>query len=208
MTEPGTGVELASDGDRRAEVLQLRAAGISYPAIGARLGISTAQAVADGHRALADRAGQLETAELAGALEAERLDALQLLLAGVAESAVAGGDSRLALLAADRLALVSERRQASAPAGASAGDTEAAVLADLDRIPERLRESAAGRVAVLLARRLDAGLPAADMTAVAKELRATLGELAIAAEKAPPAESKVDELRDRRAARLAREETG
>lgn len=205
MTEPGAEVERPGDAGRRAEVLQLRARGLSYPLIAAELRISVPQAVADGHRALAERAGQLETAEQAGALEIERLDGLQLLLIGVARAAAARKDGDATLRAVDRLVMVSERRQAVAPAGPQAGDTESAVLADLEGMPEALQASAAARVALLLARRLDAGLPVQDMTAVTKELRVTLEGLAILAEKQPPADSKVDELRDRRARRLTEE---
>ena len=116
-------------------------------------------------------------------------------------------DHELVLEAADRLSVISERRLAVAAALSAAGDTEQAVVADLARMPERLRTSAAGRVAVLLARHLDAGLPAASMTSVTRELRTTLEGLARLAPD-DREESVVDDLRLRRAKRLAGESEG
>jgi hypothetical protein len=204
---PGAEVELASDAGRRASVLEMRVTGLSYPAIATLLGISPAVALADGRRALADRARELECAEQAAALEIERLDAQQRLLTAVAADAAGRHDLTVALETADRLAVLSERRLAVAAALSERGDTEQAVVADLARMPERLRTSAAGRVAVLLARHLDAGLPAASMTSVTRELRVTLEGLA---KLAPDdrEESVVDDLRLRRAKRLAGESEG
>jgi hypothetical protein len=194
---------------RRVRVLERLALGESYRQIALEMDITPATALADGRRALAERAREIAQAERSAALELARLDAVERRVQTVMEAAADADvpDHELVLEAADRLAVISERRLAVAASLSAAGDTEQAVVADLARMPERLRTSAAGRVAVLLARHLDAGLPAASMTSVTRELRVTLEGLA---KLAPDdrEESVVDDLRLRRAKRLAGESEG
>lgn len=193
---------------RRARVLERRALGASYRQIALEMDVPLATVIADGRRALAERAAELEQAQGSAALEMARLEAVERRVQDVIDSAAGRSDHMLVLEAADRLSAISERRLAVTAALSDAGDTEAAVLADLERMPAELRVTAAARVAVLLARRLDSGLPASAMTPVTKELRVTLAGLQELAEKAPPADSTVDELRGRRAERMAKEEAG
>jgi hypothetical protein len=193
---------------RRGRVLERRALGISYRQIALEMDVPLATVVADGRRALAERAREMEQAEMSAALEMARLEATERRVQAVMEAAEEMRDHALVLEAADRLSVISERRLAVAASLSEAADTEQAVIADLNLMPGHLRTTAAARVAVLLARHLDAGLPAASMTSVTKELRVTMEGLAELAAKAPPADSKSDELRERRARRLAEEETG
>lgn len=81
------------------------------------------------------------------------------------------------------------------------GKIEAAVEADLQPLPEALQRGALAATARLLARRLDAGLPARDATAAARELRVTMERLD---QRAPIQDSDDvgDELEQRRRDRL------
>lgn len=81
------------------------------------------------------------------------------------------------------------------------GFVETAVLADLERLPDTLKDSGAAALALSLARQLDApDITAAAAASVARELRFTLADLL---SKAPPEEAKdeLDEIRERRARR-------
>lgn len=89
--------------------------------------------------------------------------------------------------------------------GREPGQVEAAVLRDLDAMPERVRESGVAAIALDQARRLDgldSGTQPTAASMLAAQLRTTLLELA---KLAPPLaeEDGVDELRARRAQRLA-----
>jgi hypothetical protein len=142
---------------------------------------------------------------VAGWAESEqaRLAELERCCQAVLRQAAEANNAVMVLRAVDRLLLISERRSAVGPVTA-AGVTESAVAADVGVLPEKLRMSASARLAGLLARRLDGGVNAGDLTAVARELRITLSELAALAP--PEAEgSTVDELRARRAERAAAE---
>lgn len=135
--------------------------------------------------------------------EQARLAELERCCQAVLRQAAEANNATMVLRAVDRLLLISERRTAVGPALAP-GETESAVVADVGVLPEKLRMSASARLAGLLARRLDGGVNAGDLTAVARELRITLSELAALA---PPESegSTVDELRARRAERAAAE---
>ena len=97
---------------RRARVLQLRAAGLSYQSIADQVGLPTASAAAqDAKRALKDRQHLADDqAALAVTLEAERLDALERAAQAVLQTAVKGGDHETALRSVDRLVRLSDRR--------------------------------------------------------------------------------------------------
>lgn len=83
------------------------------------------------------------------------------------------------------------------------GPQEAAVQRDLERLPEADRNGALAALALNLARRLDAG-PAGlrDTASVARELRATLVEIANRVVPLPEADP-LDDLAERRASRRA-----
>lgn len=185
-------------------IVRSRALGMPYADIAAREQMPVADVIAAGQQALAERAALLESGEAAAMLELERLDGYARRAEAVLTRAAGRTDDAglsLVLRALDRLVLISERRAAVSPAE-QAGQTENSVSAELAVLPGEIRDRAAARVAMLLARRLDGGLPAADVTAVARELRITMAALAGLAPAEQP-ESAVDDLRDRRARRLA-----
>ena len=97
---------------RRARVLQLKAAGLSYQAIADQVGLPTAAAAAqDATRALKDRKGLLDDqAALFVTLEVERLDGLERAAQAVLQTAVKAGDHETVLQSVDRLVRLSERR--------------------------------------------------------------------------------------------------
>lgn len=83
------------------------------------------------------------------------------------------------------------------------GRIETAVQRDLDQMPEHLQGSGLAATALDLAARLDApGVRPAAAAMVSAQLRATLLELAKLSPPVPQ-EDGLDELRARRAARLA-----
>ena len=85
-------------------------------------------------------------------------------------------------------------------AASSAGAIEASVRREIRSMPADLRASTLATTALLLAKRLDAGLPAREVSGVARELRQNMSSLL---ERAPakPQGDLVDELRARRAER-------
>lgn len=192
--------------ERAPRMLALRVAGATPSMVAGEFTqqgtpMTPGQAASEIAAALAARASELEVADPAAALELERLDRLERRASVVLDAAATRQDHGLVLRAVDRLVLISERRASIAPAG-QAGDTERAVGAELAKLPAFVRDSAAAKAALLLARRLDAGLPASDVTSVSRELRITMAGLAGLAPADAP-ESLVDDLRDRRAQRLS-----
>jgi hypothetical protein len=83
---------------------------------------------------------------------------------------------------------------------AKAGPIQTATRRELRGLPVDLRTGTLATTALLLARRLDAGLPAREVSGVARELRQSMTALM---EQAPakPQGDLVDELRARRAER-------
>ena len=118
--------------ERRARVVQLREAGLSYQAIADELGLSSAHhAVVDASRALAGQRVELsEDGVLKFVLEASRLDALERGAQSVLRQAAATGDHLTVLKAIDRLLRISARRSKllgldgllAGPAGPSADE--------------------------------------------------------------------------------------
>jgi hypothetical protein len=182
-------------------VLQLRAAGMQYTEIAAQVRVPVDQVHADAIAELAARGLALEPASAADALALERLDTLerraQTVLAGAAQS----GQHDLALRAVDRLLVIHERRAAVLPLRPEPGEMERAVAAEVGAYAKEMRGSPAAVAAVLLARRLDAGLPAQDLPGVAREIRITLRVLADKAPQEKDASTR-DDLRKRREDRL------
>jgi len=80
------------------------------------------------------------------------------------------------------------------------GPQEAAVQKDLERLPEADRKGALAALALNLARRLDEGGGLRDTASLARELRATLVEIANRVVPLPEADP-LDELAKRRAQR-------
>jgi hypothetical protein len=177
---------------RRARVLQLRAAGLSYAEIAKQVGLPTAAAAAqDATRALAERKGLADDqSALFVTLEAERLDSLERTAQSVMRSALSGGDHETVLKAVDRLVRVSERRGRLQPAGATIrgdagaggrgqkpGPVEERVRADIAAlITSHPMGEALTEMSYTLARALDEGAGLAT-AAVNRELRANLAEL-------------------------------
>jgi hypothetical protein len=85
-------------------------------------------------------------------------------------------------------------------AAGRAGQVEASVRREIRGLPADLRTGSLAVTALLLARRLDAGLPAREVAGVAREIRQSIAALM---EQAPakPQGDLVDELRARRAER-------
>lgn len=77
-----------------------------------------------------------------------------------------------------------------------------AARCELDRLPEPIRSSVLAASARTLAERLDEA-STRDAPALARELRATVGELRELAKAAPKEADPLDEISARRAARLA-----
>lgn len=130
-----------------------------------------------------------------------QLDALERSVRSVLNAAAEAGDARLVLLAADRLLLISERR-AQVCGSRAQGEMEAAVAAEVAEFPAAVRGRPAAVAAILLARRMDAAIPSADLGGIARELRITLRVLGELAPKEQEASVR-DDLRRRREERIA-----
>ena len=168
---------------RRARVLQLRAAGLSFQAIAEQVGHRSASAAAqDAARALKDRKHLLDDqAALAVTLEAERLDALERAAQAVLQTSVRGGDHETALRSVDRLVRLSDRRGRllglSSTTKTQAGTVERKVRADIAAlVTAHPMGEALAEMSYNLARVLDEGAGLAT-AAVNRELRANLTEL-------------------------------
>lgn len=201
-----------------AEVLRLRATGMTYAQIAEELGYPSASAAASaGKRALKASKSLLgrQSGELA-TLELERLDQLEqaarkVLLARhitVQDGRVIRDDDGQVieddapvLQAIDRLVRISEARSRLTAANRAPGTIEAAVRRELDTLSEKVRDGAQAHAAIMLAVTLDAGMPPRDAAAVSRELRMSMATLAaISPERAEG--DIIDDLTARREARL------
>jgi hypothetical protein len=98
--------------DRRARVLRMRMAGLTYASIAPQVGLKTAAAAAmDAARALTERKELLdEQRDLFVTLELERLDNLERHVQTALQGASQAGDHAGVLKATDRLLGIYERR--------------------------------------------------------------------------------------------------